>query len=237
MKPILVLGMHRSGTSCLAGILQFAGLELGQVFTQNPHNARGNRENAAVMALNEAVLAYNQASWDQPRVARRFSAEHCADRGQILQSLESLADGGRFGFKDPRALFTLPFWAQAQAFDFIGSFRHPLAVAQSLQQRNRFALEQGLALWQRYNQRLLELHAARPFPIVEYGVGTAAYRQQLELALAELGFPAQSRARGLDFFTPALEHQSATANLAALSEPVRTLYMQLGERRVRPAEV
>ena len=46
---VLVLGMHRSGTSCLAGSLQQAGLELGDVFTSNPFNKKGNREHRDVM--------------------------------------------------------------------------------------------------------------------------------------------------------------------------------------------
>lgn len=43
-STVLILGMHRSGTSCLAGSLQEAGLYLGEVNTAAPHNAKGNRE-------------------------------------------------------------------------------------------------------------------------------------------------------------------------------------------------
>jgi len=46
-ETVAILGMHRSGTSCLAGSLQELGLYLGEVYDQNPHNPRGNRENAA----------------------------------------------------------------------------------------------------------------------------------------------------------------------------------------------
>ena len=44
-QPIVILGMHRSGTSCLAGCLEELGLHLGTVITSAPHNKKGNREN------------------------------------------------------------------------------------------------------------------------------------------------------------------------------------------------
>jgi len=43
--PILILGMHRSGTSCLAGCLEEAGLYLGDVNLKAGFNKKGNREN------------------------------------------------------------------------------------------------------------------------------------------------------------------------------------------------
>ena len=43
---ILMLGMHRSGTSCLTGIMQALGVHLGEVFTESTWNKKGNRENA-----------------------------------------------------------------------------------------------------------------------------------------------------------------------------------------------
>jgi len=46
-RPMLILGMHRSGTSCLAGCLQAAGLISGEVNIQAMYNAKGNRENLA----------------------------------------------------------------------------------------------------------------------------------------------------------------------------------------------
>ena len=43
MACICVVGMHRSGTSCLTGIMQRMGIELGEVFTENEFNKKGNR--------------------------------------------------------------------------------------------------------------------------------------------------------------------------------------------------
>ena len=63
---ICILGMHRSGTSSLAGCLQEAMLGLGDVVESAPHNLKGNRENLAIRGLNDDFLAYSNGAWDRP---------------------------------------------------------------------------------------------------------------------------------------------------------------------------
>ena len=65
-RVICILGMHRSGTSCLTGSLQEAGLSLGDCHTWNPHNLRGNRENQAFVDLHDDILKANHGAWDAP---------------------------------------------------------------------------------------------------------------------------------------------------------------------------
>ena len=89
MTCIIVLGMHRSGTSCLTGILQGCGVELGEVFTCNPHNQRGNRENARIMILNDAILAHNGGAWNDPVDVQNWTAEHIIERDEIINELAS----------------------------------------------------------------------------------------------------------------------------------------------------
>lgn len=55
--PVTVLEMHRSGTSCLAGCLEDAGLFPGEVSRAAPFNKKGNNENLAVMEFTDEVLA------------------------------------------------------------------------------------------------------------------------------------------------------------------------------------
>ncbi|MFD2233067.1 hypothetical protein [Phaeospirillum tilakii] len=80
MRTILILGMHRSGTSCLTGMLEQAGLPLGEVNTVSRHNRKGNRENNEVMRLNDAVLAASGGRWDQPPPALCWDDLHRAER-------------------------------------------------------------------------------------------------------------------------------------------------------------
>jgi len=65
-RVIAILGMHRSGTSLLAGTLQECGLDLGDVITASPANEKGNRESWALMALHEDLLRKAGGSWNQP---------------------------------------------------------------------------------------------------------------------------------------------------------------------------
>src|SRR5690349_2140036 len=74
-RVICVLGMHRSGTSCLAGSLEQQGLFLGDVNTSAPWNKRGNRERFDVMNLQEDVLKGSGGSWEQPPSAVEWSPE------------------------------------------------------------------------------------------------------------------------------------------------------------------
>src|SRR5690242_7651516 len=126
-KVICVLGMHRSGTSCLTGMLEDAGVFLGNVSKQNPHNKKGNQENLEIMRLNDAVLAANGATWDRPPESE---ADWSREQKEALQAiLSQYAGHARWAFKDPRTMFTLSGWREAlPELQFIGTFRHPSAV-------------------------------------------------------------------------------------------------------------
>lgn len=203
---ILVLGMHRSGTSCLAGSLQQAGLELGDVFTANPFNAKGNREHRTVMELNDAVLAHSGGAWNDPPAQLSWSRWHARRRDRFLRELHAAADGRPLGFKDPRALLTLPFWQDAGiSIRAVGTYRNPLAVARSLESRNRMALADGLALWQAYNERLLALHEEEPFPLVSFDAEEQAYLDRLGAVIRQLGLDESAEI----FFEAALRRASA----------------------------
>lgn len=199
---ILVLGMHRSGTSCLAGSLQRRGLFLGEVQERNPHNARGNRESRRIMELNDAVLAHSGGAWDRPPARLSWSAAHAAERERIVDSLQS---GSRpWGFKDPRTLLVLPFWLEdIRRPALVGAFRHPVQVACSLYRRSRMPADQAHALWFEYNRRLLDMHRSQRFPLVSFDLDDADYSIEVDRAACQLGLGALDPP-GSDFFEPGL---------------------------------
>lgn len=182
---LCVLGMHRSGTSCLTGSLQEAGLDLGDCHTWNPHNLKGNRENQQIVDINDAVLAANGGAWDAPPEQVTWPA------GQLEAARElfsGYASAPYFGFKDPRSLLTLGGWQSLfPGMTFIGIFRHPLDVAQSLHNRSGMPIEQGLSLWYEYNRRLLRQYRVRPFPLLSFDEEQAHFQQKLRSVLNELG--------------------------------------------------
>ena len=228
----LILGMHRSGTSCLTGVLQRAGLYLGEVHTQNPFNAKGNREHPDAMRLNEALLQAQSGSWDQPCLANLPGPELQASMSHFLKTLAAGAQAQPFGFKDPRLVFTLPAWQpllRSQHTVYLASFRHPLAVALSLQARNNFDLDRGLALWESYNRQLLQWADRLPVHFVDFDQPSNAYQQRIAQLLPHLGLSSSAASQGLEFYTESLRHQRVPPE-AKLPQSAASLYAQLRQR-------
>lgn len=189
LPPVLVLGMHRSGTSSLTGSLEQRGLYVGEVAASNVHNARGNRESRRITALNQALLEHNGGSWHTPPGRLSWSASHARQRDGICAEFRAAASG-QWGFKDPRMLLTLPFWLEGLGeVRLVGTFRHPVLVARSLAQRNGLDFAAGIGLWLHYNRRLLALHLQRPFPLVCFDSAEAVYRARVDDVAAWLGLP------------------------------------------------
>lgn len=188
MKPVLILGMHRSGTSCLTGSLQQMGLFLGDVHTCNPFNLKGNRESDRIVVLNNTILEKNAGEWCSPPTTMEWDESDALERDTIIHDMTEASGGAIWGFKDPRCLFTFPFWAEGlDDFQSVGTFRHPVSVAQSLYFRNQIPLDEGLALWCAYNERLLELLQQYHFPLVSFDVGADQYLASVESVAAYLG--------------------------------------------------
>jgi hypothetical protein len=186
VRGILVIGMHRSGTSCLTGLLEEAGVHLGDVSKWNPHNRRGNQEHPEVVAVNEAVLAANRAAWDRPPEGEcHWGHDQRHRRDAILAAYDGHEP---WAIKDPRTLLTLAGWLEGAAdLHLVATFRHPLAVARSLQARGRGELADWLDLWIRYNRRLLRVLEARPCPLVCFDTPAPLYLQRVRQVLESLG--------------------------------------------------
>lgn len=220
--PIVVLGMHRSGTSCLAGSLEEAGLHLGEVNTEAPHNARGNRENRTIMDLHDEVLAANGGSWDVPPPLVTWSDEHRARRDEIIATYPSDVV---WGFKDPRSLLLLDGWIEAlPGLRFVGTFRHPAAVAASLAARNHFDAARSHAIWLAYNRRLIDYHARFGFPLVSFDWPHERYLDALKAAAVAHGL--RQPETGFRFFTTGLRRNAAPTEVG-LPADVREVHERL----------
>ncbi len=207
---LMILGMHRSGTSCLAGMLERAGFQAGKVTTWNFNNAKGNREDPRINLLSECILVTSGGSWDRPPQTLRWTAEHGAVRDQILDRLR--AEGRPWVFKDPRNLLTLPFWRESDLpLLRIGIIRNALSVAQSLAVRDDMPLARGIELWTTYNEALIREHERSPFPVVCFDVQRDDFISAVAKALASV-FPDWIEAGEIDleglgiFVDPSLNH-------------------------------
>lgn len=222
---LLIIGMHRSGTSCLAGSLQQAGLYSGDVIESAPFNKKGNRENLDIMTLNTAVLQYSGGDWDNPPSSVSWSNEHSIERNNILQTLSS-SSNHTWGFKDPRTMFTLPFWQEGiKEFRLVASYRSPIAVARSLSERNKFSIDTGLGIWKKYNLRLLEYLQKKPFPLISFDVSKQKYLDDLKHIIEQLGLNDTHQQE--TFYESSLKHQDENESINDLPSDIRRVYNEL----------
>jgi hypothetical protein len=159
-QALLVLGMHRSGTSAFTGLLIQLGAQGPRTLMQpDEHNPLGFWESDAFCAFHERLLHAAGTAWDgwtrfTPNDLGTETAAQFADGFRALLQRE-FGDAPLFVVKDPRICRFVPFWLRNLAEADITpaaiiTVRSPLEVAQSLAARNGFLLEQSLLLWLRH---------------------------------------------------------------------------------------
>ena len=201
---VLIVGMHRSGTSCLAGALEACGLWLGEVGRGDKWNEKGSREHDPARLLNDRILEDAGGSWSAPPGALAITPAQRAAMTSIVRELSTHAPAG---LKDPRVALLLDAWRAAIGGpSLVGTYRHPASVAASLARRNQMPAAQAHALWRRYNEPLVAAHRAQPFPIVAFDLTEPErYCATIEHVAAGLGLesdPARLRA----FVSAQLDH-------------------------------
>jgi hypothetical protein len=159
-KCIVVLGMHRSGTSMISGILQLAGWSLGKdLLPPLEDNPKGFFENSRITFFNEKLLDELYAKWNDTLLIPDlwWAVEEMLSYKKALEDiLESeFDDSSFFLLKDPRISVLVPFYLEVfQKLDiepyFIICLRNPLEIARSLDQRNNLTTEKSLLLWMDY---------------------------------------------------------------------------------------
>ena len=221
--PVVVLGMHRSGTSCVAGMLVAHGFIPPGTVVRNWDNARGHFEATAVVRLNEAVLAHSGGHWLSPPSSVRWTAEQADERDAFLA-------GGDSVLKDPRTLLTLPFWrASAHPMRFLGIVRAPLAVARSLSSWRHMPLPDGLALWQAHNAALLEAHrTSDPFPLLDFDQPEADFLAAVHVAFAQLGVAADADVLHQSYARELVHHDAHAEARGAVE--IEALHVELRAR-------
>jgi len=154
-----ILGMHRSGTSALGGVLDIMGLEFGsELMPPHEENPKGYFENNLVVALNEKILDENSSSWDDDYfnvqdISKENIKIYIEQAKEIILSEFEYAQ--KFVIKDPRICLLFPIWELACkdlniVIKIILPYRNPMEVARSLKKRDAFPIEKGLMLWTKH---------------------------------------------------------------------------------------
>jgi hypothetical protein len=195
---VAVLGMHRSGTSAVVGLLEDQGFRTGEASDRLvADNPKGTRENRRLNALHDELLTLNGATWrDPPSGSVRFTRRQLRRRDGLLAELMP----GPLVLKDPRMLLLMDFWRDIP-LALIGVIRNPMHVTASLRRRNpQLRVDQCLDLWKTYNSCLLELLSSNPFPVIQFDQQTTV-DLQLRDALAFHGIAVS---HPFHFFEPGL---------------------------------
>ena len=257
-RPIvLVLGMHRSGTSLCSHILSVLGVDMADRIAPPgrasplPENARGHWERWEIVGFHDRILAlFNRAVsgpfhdfplpaawWADPRVVEI--------RREMAAFLENRMGEGHFGFKDPRTVRLMPVWHQlvselSLAPKIVLCLRNPAQAARSLQARDGLDPELGEYRWLVHTIDFFRYAGTREFCAVEYEKWFEEPRSNIEKLKSFLDLPWQQSESDLDLvlsdiIDPALRHDPAQPREA--SRPlVRSLY-RLATRAGHDAEV
>lgn len=200
-KAVLILGMHRSGTSALAGSFRDAGLYMGNVLgAPISLNPKGLQEPASIVHMHEDLLRTNGGSWSEPPTEIRWGPLHNSVRDLFI---ESRKDKGTWGFKEPRTLLVFRGWLQVLPnWVGVGIFRDPREVALSMQGRNGFDLAKGFEIWKIYNNALLSLHRHFDVPVIEFTADAEQMRSGISRLVAHVGLCSPANPQFYDALVP-----------------------------------
>ena len=240
-SALLVLGMHRSGTSAIAGALRLCGAWVGEeteLTGTNVENPHGFWERRDMRRICDRLLHTAGADWwkvasfDPGAIPHAILAEQRREFGKVISALD---EHETWVVKEPRLCLLLPVLR-----DYITDpvciyiFRNPLEVARSLQMRNGFGIAAGLALWEVYNRRALSASENLPCVLVSHQslmlhpVETldGLVKRLDELAVTNLVRPDEGRLK--QFINPSLYRRRATEEETEeyLSPSQRILWQQ-----------
>jgi GT2 family glycosyltransferase len=193
---LIVLGMHRSGTSALCGLLDLLGAYCGareRLLHDAQDNPKGFWERGDVHDACRLTLAARGGDWSIP-LGWNESVQYAhidSFRREFLAVLEELEGKRPWFVKEPRLCLLvrdlLPLLTRPV---FIHVVRDPIEVALSLQHRNGLTRAHSLALWEEYTVRAFAGSLGRPRILVDYAellADPVAVCRSLRTRLEELG--------------------------------------------------
>ncbi|WP_052331051.1 sulfotransferase [Planktothrix agardhii] len=159
----IITGMHRSGTSLTASILQSAGVNIGRrLMEATEFNAKGYFENPDFFEFHLdafRALGVNIDGWTLEENLQINAP--LIDRAKYIVEQNGLSSV--WGWQEPRTTLFLDFWAKLlPEARFLLIYRSPWEVADSLYRRGdeMFQSQPELAIkyWQHYNQKILNFY-------------------------------------------------------------------------------
>lgn len=220
-RAMLILGMHRSGTSAFARGMQALGVYLGtNMLATRPDNPTGYWEDQNICELNEKLLAVFGLEWTDSSLIETDWSEPAVEslRSAAAEYLHAHFVNKRlWGFKDPRTIRLLPFWQSVMRLlevdeSYVVAIRNPLSVAASLLQRQGMDTVTAHKLWLAYMVPYLDRLEKHHFVVADYDLLIAEPQAQLERIACALDIPVDEQTRdevrgfAENFLDPRLRH-------------------------------
>ena len=242
MNIVAVLGMHRSGTSSLAGILKHSGINFYNSNEFNRFNKRGNQEANIIVEANDNILSSAGFTWLTAEDSKNFSISD-DDVNKYTIYLKEAAKAKKdmcIGFKDPR--FTIlceHVIARLKGqfnISYVGTYRHPIQVAKSITRRQKIIkYEEGYKSWYNYNSKLLRVLKKNKSPLIYFSNIYSIYKIEVSLLINYVESQINHKLNinnGLKFFHTNLQNESSISNDKIPSECL-SLLNELHEYRYK----
>lgn len=172
--PVIVAGMHRSGTSLVASFLAALGVDMGdELLARDRHNPNGYFEDIHFLDCQRQMLrdatrgddgGHRDWGWTESESLDATAFETYRDRARALVMARDTR-GGAWGWKDPRSSLLLDFWQDILGPErgrFVLIYRHPWDVADSMQRLGADVFlrqpEYAYRIWAFYNRHLLQFY-------------------------------------------------------------------------------
>jgi len=240
---LVVLGMHRSGTSALAGMLGLAGAQLpSTLMSANSSNPRGFFESDRLFELHEELLAELRTHWrDISPLPSGFASSPEGSRWtrRLAKAVdEEFGDAPLLVLKDPRICRLVPLWERVLSRKrirpaYILAVRNPLDVAASLRAEHDIDESTGLLLWLDHVLRAERDTRGRPRVVITYERLLQDWRRSLARIQDRLKLPLTGLSRGAEaeidaFLSRDLRRQQAPPDAlksrADIGEWIRATY-------------
>ncbi|MEQ8335209.1 glycosyltransferase [Nisaea sp.] len=219
---VVILGMHRSGTSALTRVCNILGVDLSDNLLPpaEGNNETGFWEHLDAVVTNEDLLVAFDMFWDDPRAlpdgwTETTAAEAAREKIRALLKTD-FGTAGLWGIKDPRMCRLMPLWepvieeAGAEPA-YIIMQRHPLEVVRSLHQRDGLSNGRGMVLWLRHVIESEQATRGKRRAFISYDALMQDWQPAIESVARRIELPLdtvtdESRAEIETFIRPGLRH-------------------------------
>jgi hypothetical protein len=173
-RNVLVIGMHRSGTSATTRLINLLGLSMcpdEDLIGAGPGNEAGYWESSRLTNLNEELFGVMGGAWWRPPVLTgdRLATAVAEQGARALERLRQSYPEEPWVWKDPRNCILLPFWRRLiEQPVVVLALRNLHDVCESLNARNGFPLEWSLAMCERYLGHALRALDGMPVVATRY---------------------------------------------------------------------